>query len=133
MYIYLDKDIFEALMADHVGPVVSESVHDALDGDRVIAVCSETEQYMALPLPAGELQDVREYVVVETENDIDAGRIRCEGLAEAITAAVNAAKAHPDDDYHAEVCADYGNLIDGVFIWNGENRHSDGRRWVSVI
>lgn len=133
MYIYLEKDIFEALMADYVGPVLSESVHDALDSDKVIAVCESTRQYMALPLPAGQLCDVREYVVVETENDLEIGRIRCEGLAEAITAAVNAAKAHGDDDYYAEVCADYGNLIDGVFIWNGPRRYADGRRWVGEI
>lgn len=133
MYIYLDKDIFEALMADYVGPVVSESVHDSLDSDRVIAVCSETKQYMSLPLPAVQLYDVREYVVVETENDLEIGRLRCEGLAEAITAAVNAAKAHGDGDYYAEVCADYGNLIDGVCVWNGESRYADGRRWETVI
>lgn len=41
MRIYLDKEIFDTLMADYVGPVVSASVQDSLDSERVIAVCRE--------------------------------------------------------------------------------------------
>lgn len=132
MRIYLDKEIFDTLMADYVGPVVSASVQDSLDSGRVIAVCRETCRCMELPLPAGQLLDVSEYVVTDNENDLEIGCVRCEGLAEAITAAVNGADEHPGD-YYAEVCADYGNLIDGVLRWNGPERRPGCCRWSSLV
>lgn len=134
MNIEIDENVYNALLADIKPSVVFTKEEAERYGKDYVSVFHKgSDKGFAIPLKVAEIDKAESFVVTdnitENENEKELGAVRCDTLAEAINAMVNGVEGKTEVTFYTELCADFGDVIDGVARWSHPARYSDGQQW----
>ena len=130
MNIEIDENVYNALLADIKPSVVyTREEAERYCKDYVSVFHKGSHRGFAIPLKVADIEKAESFVVTDNENDNEIGAERCDTLAEAINAMVNGVEGKTEVTFYTELCADFGDVIDGVARWSHPARYSDGQQW----
>lgn len=127
MVIRLDNDVFDSL--------VKEGAYQGRNEKYVTALRGKSRKGISLLIPVSAVQDAVGFVVTDNEggtdgdDSVELGCVRCDTLAEAINAMVHGVEGKKEVTFYCELCADYGDVIEGIARWSHPDRYADGERW----
>ena len=138
MVIFLDEDVYDKIRKSNVSTDLSGRyviAHRGTKYDFIELPIEDTENNMGLPIELTEVHCAESYVVTDNEGGTDGDDPvelsceRCDTLAEAINAMVRGVEGNGDVTFYTELCADYGDHIDGIARWCHPARFEDGKQW----
>jgi hypothetical protein len=128
MVVELDNDVFDA--------IVRAGAYNEYNANYVTARRGTGSATISLLIPVRAVKPAVGYVVTDNEggtdgesDPVEVGAIRCDTLAEAINAMVHGVEGEKEVTFYCELCADYGDFIDGIARWCHPSRYADGTRW----
>lgn len=138
MIICIEEDVYDKIKQSKVSTDLSGKyviAHRGTDYDFIELPIVDTENNMGLPIELAEVHGAESYVVTDNEGGTDGDDPaelsceRCDTLAEAIHAMVRGVEGKTEVSFYTELCADYGDHIDGIARWCHPARFSSGRQW----
>ena len=138
MVILLDEDVYDKIRKSNVSTDLSGRyviAHRGTEYDSIELPIEDTENNMGLPIELSEVHCAKSYVVTDNEGGTDGDDPvelsceRCDSLEEAITAMVRGVEDKTEVAFYTELCADYGDHIDGIARWCHPSRFEDGKQW----
>ena len=109
--------------------------HRGTEYDFIELPIVDTKNNMGLPIELTEIHGAKSYVVTDNEGGTDGddpvelSSERCDTLEEAINAMVREVEGKTEVTFYTELCADYGDHIDGIARWCHPSRFDDGKQW----
>ena len=138
MIIFLGEDVYDKIRASVAPKDLSGRyviAHRGTEHDFIELPIEDTENNMGLPIYLTEVRGAKSYVVTDNEGGTDGDDPvelsceRCDTLEEAINAMVRGVEGKAEVAFYTELCADYGDHIEGIARWCHPSRFEDGKQW----